>query len=186
MKKTILTTVAAVALSAGAAHASLIGNTSGPDDSFSINFSFENTGADLLSLSIDGSTADAGNIIWDSIGIPGGTATLSSSAGENTNVMSFAFTLGNFIAGDTFTLSNIDPDFSPGAASVRIGELAGVTVSASFADKSTFLGTFVDDPTVRAGLILRETGVIPLPAGLPLMLAGLGALGIASRRRKAA
>ncbi|WP_120500295.1 VPLPA-CTERM sorting domain-containing protein [Roseovarius sp. EL26] len=188
MKRTLLATTAIVALSASGAHASLTGYTSGPDASFfPISFFFDNSGADVLNLSIDGATADAGTVVWDTIGTVGGTAIVGGTAGVDTSLVSFSFGAGDFASGDTFSLSSLDPDFTGLPSSgVSIFELIGVSVSASFSDSSTFFGTFVDDPADGAGLVLKgETiGAVPLPAGLPLMLAGLGALGIASRRRR--
>ncbi len=181
----VVAAIAAIFSITGAANAAFVGSTSGPDTSFSINFSFSNPEAlSVASLSVDGSTATAGNIIWDGIGSTGGTAVLSGApTGEDTALMSFAFS--SFGTGDTFTLSGIDPDFSPGPASVAISDLVGVMVSVIFSDASTFLGQFVDDPTQGAGLVLAEVGEIPVPGALLLFLSGIGGM-IAARRKKVA
>jgi hypothetical protein len=192
MKRTLLATAAVVALSAGTAQASLMGFTDDTTNgALPINFFFSNSGADLLTLSIDGSTAVGGNVIWDYTQVVptiGGSATLESSEGENTNLLSFTFGVDGFSSGDDFSLSILDPDFSPGAATVPLVDLIGVTVSATFADASSFIGSFIDNPNSDGDslIVSGETiGAVPLPAGLSLMLAGLGAFGIASRRRKA-
>lgn len=174
--------VAAAMLTATSAFASVVGSTSGPDDSFfPIDMFFQNNNAaSITQLSIDGSTADAGVIVWDFVGTPGGTATLSGSSGEDTSVMSFMFS--SFSTGQTFSLSTIDPDFLGAPSSgITIGDLEGTMVTAWFDDQTSFMGVFVDDPRRGKGLILTP---VPLPAGLPLLLAGLGALGIARRVRK--
>jgi hypothetical protein len=188
MKFTSIVLAGALAVSASVANASLIGSTTGPDSSFSINFSFSNGGIpDLLSLSLDGSTANAGSVFWDGLGTPGGSAVLGSSSGAGTTVATFTFAAGGFASGDDFTLTTVDPDFVGGPSGVEIGELAGVSVSAIFADMSSFSGSFVDDPAAGAGLILEQTtAAVPLPAGGALLLAGLGAFGALRGRRKKA
>ena len=45
---------------------------------------------------------------------------------------------------------------------------------------------FVDTLTYRGQAVDPGPSPVSLPASLPLVLAGLGALGLASRRRKAA
>lgn len=183
----VIAALAAVFSAFGVANAGFIGSTSGPDSDFSINFSFSNPeAASVASISIDGSTAAAGSVFWDGVGTPGGSAVLSGApAGEDTEVMSFAFS--SFGTGDTFTLSSIDPDFTLGALGVSIADLIGVTVMVIFSDASTFLGQFVDDPAAGAGLMLAELDVsdVPVPAALLLFLTGFGGLA-AARRRKAA
>ena len=78
-------------------------------------------------------------------------------------------------------------------------------VTDGFADLATFLGTptipgFTIDPSLGdngffassanaasfslATITIEEVAPIPLPAGLPLMLAGLGAFGLIRRRAK--
>lgn len=181
----LIAAIAAISAAFGVANAAFVGATSGPDDSFSINFSFSNPEAlSVSSMSIDGSTATAGNIVWDGIGTPGGTAVLSGApAGEDTSLMSFAFS--SFGTGDTFTLSSVDPDFVPGDPSVPISGLIGVLVTVIFSDASTFVGQFVDDPAQGAGLILAEVSDVPVPGALLLFLSGIGGLA-AARRKKAA
>jgi len=174
---------ACVTIAATSANAALVGSTSGPDSSYSINFDFGNTGpTSIQSLSIDGSTAAVGTVVWDSIGSIGGTANVSSSSGEDTSIMSFLFS--SFGVGDTFSLGGIDPDLSGDASSgVTIGDLIGTTISAMFSDQSTVIGTFVDDPGRDKGLAFEAASVIPLPAGLPLLLGALAAFGMVRRKR---
>lgn len=172
-----------LAIFATSSSAALTGGTNGPGSSFSINFFFGNTGpASIQSLTIDGSTANAGVVIWDYIGSVGGTASVSSSAGEDTSIMSFIFS--SFGVGDTFTLSGIDPDLIGFPSSgISIAELIGTSISAVFSDQSTVNGTFVAGPGVGDGLMFASA--VPLPAGLPLLLGALGFLGVVRRKRGA-
>lgn len=48
-----------------------------------------------------------------------------------------------------------------------------------------FADDFLTDQGTITFTVLKDFGVIPLPAGLPLMLAGLGALAVLRRRQKA-
>lgn len=177
----------AAALVAGSAHAAVLGATSGPDTSFSINFAFVNDGGpDILSLSLDGSTG-LNPVFWDGLGSPGGTATLASTSGEDTTLAVFNFVAGSFADGDSFTLTGVDPDFVIGSPSVPISGLLGVSVSAVYSNATSFFGTFVDNPDEGAGLILvGDMSKVPVPAALPLMLAGIGMLGMARRKQRKA
>jgi hypothetical protein len=153
------------------------GFTSGPDDSFSINMTLGNSAgstSDIINISINGSTATAFPILWDAAGTltntTGSTATIS---GENTQVLNIAFTAG-FGAGESISLSGMDPDGVPSPASVTIGQMAGVTVTFTFADRSIWQGVFVDDPAVGAGLKLAA---VPEPSTWLMMATGLLLLG---------
>ncbi len=178
---------AGLALAAPAASASVIGATNGPDDSFTIDFFFGNSGAPAISsLTIDGTTAvGALDVIWDFIGAIGGSAVVGSSAGEDTSIMSFLF--NSFAMGDTFSLSGIDPDYvGLPSAGLTIIDLVGVTVTALFSDQSTAVARFIDDPNRGAGLVLELVPVAPIPVPVPasMLLGGLAALALAARRRR--
>ncbi|SLN53375.1 hypothetical protein ROA7450_02730 [Roseovarius albus] len=204
MKRTLLAAAASMILSTVAANAALLGITNGPDDAVDpVNFLFENdSGFDILNLTIDGTTAvgdgtgpNSGvTVFWDSIASLAGDANPNAPTpvdpfGLNSPVMTFLFAPGAFATGFTFDILDIDPDFGGvNDTGVQILDLIGVKVTAFFSDSSTFVGAFVDDPEPGKGLKLEgsTTGVVPLPAALPLMLAGLGAFALVSRRRRKA
>jgi hypothetical protein len=136
------------------------GVTTGPDNSFSINFTFSNDAgstSDVTSILLDGSTGSSFPILWDDPGTPGGPpgATVGF-AGVDTQLLTISFfdSPDGFNPGESFSLNNVDPDGDPGPASVTIGELEGVEVTFSFEDGSELRGVFVDDPAPGAGLIL--------------------------------
>lgn len=180
---------AALMLLGGAAnaHATVIGFVEGPDDTSLINLGFTNLmNADLTELVLMGATATGANgaIIWDSLGTLGGSAVVATSAGADTDTATFTFT--SFGLNDTFTLSAVDPDAALSASVIPL-DLIGVTVSALYADLTTELYTFVDDPTPGAGLMLQANAVpVPEPATLLLLLSGAGFLGLAGLRRRRA
>lgn len=181
MKKTALGLIATLGFVSMSAQAvpMLGGTTTGPDSSFSINFNYINNstaGETITSLFMDGSTASAFPILWDSIGSLGGQAALVS--GIDTQLVTFDF-LSSWDPGEIFSLSGVDPDGVPSPAGVTIGQLAGVQVGATFSGGSTSLYEFVDDPTSGAGLRLSS---VPEPGTVALLATGL--LGFGMRRRK--
>ena len=169
----------------GAANASLIGVTSNTTNGFfPIDFRFGNSSSvHITQLIIDGSTANAGGITWDSIGTIGGSAVLAGPAsGVDTEVVTFDFSSFGF--GDRFRLSQLDPDFTNGPQSVLLTDLIGVMVSAVFSDGTRYKGIFVDHPSHRGDkLILSE---VPLPGALVLFLTGIGGMVFARRKQKVA
>lgn len=164
------------------AHATplLDGVTSGPDSDFSINLTFSNlstAGEIITSLFLDGSTATAYPVLWDSIGtLSGQTATVS---GLDTQLVDFSFT-SSWDPTESFSLSGMDPDGDPGPVGLTIGELAGVTVGATFSTGATARYRFVDDPAEGAGLRLAAVSVAE-PGALALL--GIGLAGFAAARR---
>ena len=190
MKSLVFTSAVALTLSVSAASASLLGSTSGPDSSYSIAMFFENTrAANLTSLTIDGSTASAGSILWDSIGTTAGSAGAASTIGEDSTKVTLTYAAGDFASGDTLALFSVDPDFASGPTGVTIGEMAGVSILATFDDASTYSGIFVDDPADGAGLVLKDlsapSATVPLPAGGALLLSALGTMAAVRRSRRA-
>ena len=69
---------------------------------------------------------------------------------------------------------------------VSVGDLEGLAIKAIFEDGSNYRGLFVRKDAPEEGWRLVENpNPIPIPAAAPLMLAGLGVLGL-RRRGKAA
>lgn len=162
------------------------GVTSGPDNSFNIDFFLSNDPtsiSDVTSLSIDGSTADAFTVVWDSyfglVNPPGAT---TSVAGVDTTLLTLSFTDNpdGFNPGESMTIE-LDPD-KQGFPSygVIISELIGVEVLFNFEDGSSWLGRFVDDPAPGAGLVLTY---IPAPGAILLGGIGVAVVGWLRRRR---
>lgn len=182
----IKTTALAVTLAAcaGLSNAAVSGNFAGPASTFGIDLLLSNDGpGSILSLVLDGSTGDAFPILWDSVGTPGGTAVVNTTAGVDTQIVTWTFAA--FGVGDTFNLTGMDPDADPGPSGVTADELAGVTLTATYSDNSIFSGVFMSDPTGRLGPILEGvTTPVPLPAALPLLAVALGGLSVAATRRK--
>lgn len=185
---TMLRGLAAALLSAvcvsGASAGSLSGTSSGPDDTLDINLFFTNFGpGEITSLSINGSTAiPSGPLVWDFIGNPSGPAGGTAvGAGEDTSVMTWSFT--GWDAGEAFDLTSIDPD-TPGDPSfgATIADLIGVTVTAQFADGSTFTGVYIDDPARDAGIVL-QVAPVPLPGAVVLFASAIAGLGLYGARR---
>jgi hypothetical protein len=160
----------------------LSGVTSGPDDSFSINFDYTNdstSGETITQLVMDGSTGTAFPILWDSIGtLSGQTAFVS---GVDTQIVTFDFT-SSWDPTEIFSLSAVDPDGDPGPVSVTIGQLIGVSVGVTFDSGASLLYAFVDDPEQGAGLVLEQISV-PEPGTLGLLGIGLAGIGFARKKK---
>lgn len=183
---------AILALGAGQSSAALVldGIFPGPGGNFSIDMTLTNAATsttDLVSFSLDGSTAYAFPILWDDAGTPvdppGATSTI---VGVDTQVLgvSFADSPNGFNPGEAFSLLLMDPDGDPGPAGVSIGEMAGITLTALGRDGSIFTGVFVLD--AQENLVLRQS-VVPEPASVLTALVGaLIPAGLAWRRGKSA
>jgi hypothetical protein len=93
---------------------------------------------------------------------------------------SFDFTSGQSY---DFTLTAIGGalsfDFGSGGSSIFSGSVAPA------APLTGRVGIYVESQSADfSGLTVSEAAVVPLPAGAPLLLAALGALGLAGRRRR--
>jgi len=160
------------------------GFTSGPDDSFSINFSFLNgplSTANVSSILVDGTTGVAYPVIWDNVfsivGPAGGTVGVS---GLDTSLVTLSFT--DFNPGETMSLS-LDPDKAGEPAyGATISEMIGVGALFAFEDGSTWQGVFVDDPAQGAGLVLQGA-TVPAPGAILLGSIGVGIVSWLRRRR---
>lgn len=182
-KKTLLA-AALIGGMATSANATLVGSSSGPDDSFSISLSFLNTGPeDIVSMTVDGSST-ALSLVWDDIFSNGGTADDPTIGGIDTSVLTFSWLAGGFASGDTYFFS-LDPDTPTDSSfGAIVLDLLGTTITAIYGDGSTFSGTLIDDLAPGMGLVLEpNTPTVPLPGALPLLALGLGTLGLAARRR---
>ena len=83
-----------------------------------------------------------------------GTAVAGTEYEHTTLTIDFADAPDGFNPDEGFVLF-VDPDGYPGPSSVAVGTLAGVLVTFTFEDGSTFVGEFVDDPAPGAGLVLE-------------------------------
>lgn len=100
------------------------------------------------------------------------------------------FGIGNLTGVTSFTLSDLDFDDGYDLVGFELYQTALDGVSFSFtADSMTVswdpIGQF-EAGVVLEGQYLTAPPAVPLPASAPLILLGLGALGVVGRRRKAA
>lgn len=108
-----------------------------------------------------------------------------NGAGQN-DIMTFAFS--NFDAGETFRYSvDIDFDTTTNIPNYRFVLDPGGYFDVTFSTGETLRLTFDDDFAVNqtSYSFSVTSAVVPLPASLPFLLAGLGGLALL-RRRKAA
>lgn len=99
-----------------------------------------------------------------------------------------------FLASDGMDISesittNVDVLTDNGAFFGTLGGLSALIAAgdALFADTFTFSISALDEAFFIGAINLNDdTGVIPVPAALPLLLSGLAGLGFAGRRRKQA
>ena len=160
----------------------------GPDSDFEIDLQVTNdpsSTSDIVSLVLDGGTATAFPVLWDDAGSaidPAGAT--SGISGENSQklTINFADSPDGFNPTDFFQLIGMDPDGDPGPAGVTVGQLIGVTLTATFRDHSVFVGRFVDDPSEAGGLTL-EGAQVPEPVSLSLLGAGMAAFALRRRNR---
>ena len=87
-------------------------------------------------------------------------------------------------------LSGAAFDDADSATNLAAFEQAGFLWARVGSDPFPYVGTLIDGPTTRwlaTGNVTLEyvydPAPVPLPAGLPLLMAGLGVLGLAARRR---
>ncbi|MBU2991609.1 VPLPA-CTERM sorting domain-containing protein [Octadecabacter sp. 1_MG-2023] len=170
-------------------------------NTYSDPFAITNTsdaGESIVAFGINLSGATAGDYCFDtvnyspcndSLAVPftpiSGATVSSSSTYDGSKMLDIIFS--SFSSGSTF-LFDIDVDNDAGSATVYGNELIGATAYADFSDGQRLLGVFAAvsgnaDASAFTSTGLIPTPAVPLPAGFPLILAGLGALGFMKRRK---
>ena len=129
----------------------VVATFSGPLDSFSINLTIDNaSNSELREFGISGRTAKF-PITWDSFGVLTGPAVVTTTDGEDTEVV--IVHLANFVPGVQAQFNGIDPDFTGDSSSgVRVLDMEGSRAFALFSDGDSGFGEFeaTDDGTLRA------------------------------------
>lgn len=214
MLKNFSATLAAITLSASAAYAVPSLSFIIDGDTFTDPFSFSNTsdaGESLLAFGIDLSGASGvsgvtNDLCFDTVvGGPcrftGGATAFSATGGTGTSTglqsstvvdggSTLDLTFNDFNPGETFSFV-IDVDDADASNSTVLGsDMIGATAYADFSDGQRVLGTFIavagnsDASAFSATGTIETPSAIPLPAGLPLLLSGIGGLAWLRRRKR--
>jgi hypothetical protein len=195
MSRTLITFAAISAMmTAAPAAASIVGSFAG--GSFLQSGTVTNqSGQVLTEITIDlgvdaGGGSPGGTPTYDgnggfADGLPSGT--LGNQIGTSTQFFSITWSGLSVADGDTFSFRGLDYDGYNGGSSFNDGGatlLDGAEqILLSFADGSTGTGAFLAGSPSSVNVdIFADTAAVPLPAGLPLMLFGLGALVVARRK----
>lgn len=122
----------------------VVATFAGPLNSFGINLSINNaTNGAVLAVGLSGRTAKF-PVVWDTVGTFSGPATLNSTVGVDTEVVTFNFS--GFATGETVSFTGMDPDFNGEVSSgVRVLDLEGSKLIAYFADGTCGFGVFAAD-----------------------------------------
>jgi predicted acyltransferase (DUF342 family) len=128
-----------------------------------------------INVFVDGNATIQGGSKWD---LTDGTAAdILWEIGGDLNVGSNAFLLGTIYTSGTTTIQDADDITIQGGAKIT---------GALYSMGGIYIGSNTEFNYVQHNSFGQtQPGVIPLPAGLPLLLGALGALGVARRRRHA-
>jgi hypothetical protein len=177
---------ATLACGAGAASAATVtvtidfGTVRGDVDSPYVEDGFEIAG-DFLFLAGD---SPAISIQLDEEGTP--LLTLTRRGGGTFSLLSFDHACFLFAGSCGFSVDS-DLDSVSTSVSSEVGSFATVSPT-GFTDVTSLFFRWDSAIPLVDNIVLgyEDPAVIPLPAGLPLLAAGLGALGLAARRRRKA
>ncbi|PWR01799.1 hypothetical protein DKT77_14450 [Meridianimarinicoccus roseus] len=150
------------------------------DDPFGPVASYVEAGMTITQVT--GSLVGGGNGVWDVPCCPSGADAYDLTTGGLFNLISIDIVHSD--AGDPITFSGYNGATLVSDFTVNSNNF-GALVFAGFIGldrvRITATGSFTD-PTFD-NLTYEATAPVPLPAGLPLIFAGLGALGFAGRRK---